>query len=250
MTPRQKRGTLGKPSRRASDGQMFTVLITSFLLFAAISYAIYRWQRSSSTEDAAPVLPPPPPTGGLFGEVSRREEEAFLAAELAANIQAQRTALLARAAAGDKKSLAEAADSGDSDLYTEVLDALTAQANSDQSLLSLVSYIARNGALRVNPGLATKFIENWKHAPDRSGTAKMLHVAALAGDAELYQQAIETAAQFWSGGRIPALSADELRQLVESEYWLLPAECRNSGAGFILKRTMTRIGRELAAATK
>jgi hypothetical protein len=77
----------------------------------------------------------------------------------------------------------------------------------------------------------------------------MLHVAALSGDASLYQQAIETAARFLLAGRVPSLTAAELRQLVESEYWILPAENRSGGAGFALKQRMARLRRELSATT-
>lgn len=228
---------------------MVTVLVTSLLLFAAISYAIYWWQRGSSTTDATRALSPPPRMGGLFSELKPAEEAALLAAEKEANVSAQRKALLLRAAQDERKTLDEAQAITDANLYDEVLDALTEQANSDQSLLSLVSYIARSDHLRVNQKLAVKFIESWKRAPDRSTTAKMLHVAALAGDAAIYRQAIETAFEFQRDGRVPSLSADELRQLVESEYWLLPAESRNSGAGFVLKRTLAHLRRELAATT-
>jgi hypothetical protein len=227
---------------------MVTVLVTSFLLFAAISYAIYWWQRSSSTADAERVLPPPR-AGGLFGQISPAEEAALLAAEEAKRHSAHRARLLARAAEGDKKVLDEARETADTGLYDEALDALTEQADSDQSLLALVSYIARHDGLRVNGKLAAKFIESWKHSPDRNTTAKMLHVAALSGDALLYRQAVETTVQYWRDGRVTALQASELRQLVESEYWLLPAESRNSGAGFTLKQTLARLRRQLAATT-
>lgn len=224
---------------------MVTVLVTSFLLFAAISYAIYWWQRSASIEDASRVLPPSR-MGGLFGEMSKEEEAALLTAEKEANDLAARAALLERAAQGDKEALPDARASGVASVYDEVLDTLTEHANSDPKLLSLVSYIARSGDLSVNRKLAEKFIESWKNSPDRQATAKMLHIAALSGDASVYRQAVEVAADFQRDGRVPSLSADELRQLVESEYWILPAESRNSGAGFVLKQTLARLRRELA----
>lgn len=223
---------------------MVTLLVTSFLLSAAISYAIYRWQRSAPDTDAQRVLPPAR-MSGLFGELSKAEEAALLAAETEAQDTAASAALLERAAQGDKEALQDAQASGVESLYDEVLDTLAEHANSDAKLLSLVSYIARNEGLRVNVKLAVKFTEHWKHSPDRGTTAKMLHVAALSGDAGVYRQAVEVAANFQRAGRVPSLSADELRQLVESEYWLLPAASRNSGAGFVLKQTLARLRRQL-----
>lgn len=227
---------------------MVTVLVTSFLLFAAISYAIHWWQRSSSTADAERILPPSH-ASSLFGEISPAEEAALLAAEQETRRADLRSRLTARAADGDKKTLDEAQATRDASLYDEVLDALTEHARTDAGLLSLVSYIARNDRLRVNAKLAAKFIESWKRSPDRNTTAKMLHVAALSADALVYRQAIETILEYRREGRMPALPASELRQLVESEYWILPAESRNSGAGFTLKQTLARLRRELAATT-
>lgn len=225
---------------------MFTVLVTSFLLFAVISYAIYWWQRSPSNADAGRVLPPSR-MSGLFGEISKTEELALLSAEKEARDASERAALLERAAQGDKRALQDAQTSDKTGLYDAVLDTLVEQADSEPKLLSLVSYIARGEGLRVNQKLAARFIESWKNSPDRSSTAKMLHIAALSGDADVYRQAVEIAASFQHDGRVPSLSADELRQLVESEYWILPAASRNSGAGFVLKQTLARLRRELAA---
>jgi hypothetical protein len=228
---------------------MVTVLVTSFLLFAAISYAIYWWQRSSSSENAERVLQPSR-TVGLFSEISAAEAATLLAAETEARQSQHRSNLLARAAAGDKKALDDARATEDLRLYDEVLDALTEHVGSDRSLLALVSYVARGERLQVNRKLAARFIESWKRSPERGTTAEMLHVAALSGNAQVYSEAVETAIQFWRDGRVQALGRDELRQLVESEYWILPAESRNSGAGFVLKQTLARIRRDLAATTK
>jgi hypothetical protein len=101
--------------------------------------------------------------------------------------------------------------------------------------------------LRVNKFLCQKFIDSWKQNPDRNFTAKMLHVAALCDDAGLYQAAIEAVFQFWREGRMQQISATELRSLIESEFWLLSAGARASGAGFVLKRKLAAITRQLTS---
>jgi hypothetical protein len=229
---------------------MVTVLITSFLLIAAISYAFYRRQRAASEEDADHNLAPPP-FSGLFGEADALDVSARGANDSRQAVTSeQRKALRERAAQGFKEALQEAHASGDAALYEGILDTLVEQADSDKKLLGLVSYVARNEGLHVNRKLAEAFIEAWKSSPDRSATAKMLHVSALADDAALYQRAIETALQFWQDGRISDLSAEEFRTLVESEYWLLSTVVRSSGAGFVLKQRLAGLRRELAAATE
>ena len=223
---------------------MVTLLITSFLLLAGITYAVYLWQRPSSKESAEALLPPPGSVS-LFGddpaEIAPRE-----LADGKIPGEDERRELLSRAEAGEKRALDAAQALGDAALYDEVLNTLTERADSDKSLLALVSYVARSdSSLSVNRRLAERFIESWKGAPDRTTTMKMLHIAAEAGDAGLYQTAIETAYQFWRDRRLTGISADELRQLIEGEFWLLAPEVRNSGAGFLLKRTLARLRKQL-----
>jgi hypothetical protein len=96
---------------------------------------------------------------------------------------------------------------------------------------------------------AREFIETWKASLDRTSTAKMLHLAADADDAETYNNAAELALNAWQEGKLRDLSAAELHNLLNSEYWLLSSQTRSSGAGFILKRTLSRAKRELETST-
>jgi len=228
---------------------MVTLLITSFLLLAGITYALYLWQRPSSKGGAEALLPPPPARGvSLFGD-DASEEPAPREPTDGNSVLEERRALLARAEEGDKSVLEEAVK--DAALYDELLNALVERADSDPKLLALASHISRSDArLRVNRRLAERFIESYKRAPDRATTMKVLHVAALANDAGVYQTAIETVYQFWRDRRLTGISADELRQLAEGEFWLLAPEVRNSGAGFLLKRTLARLRKQLQSGDK
>lgn len=228
---------------------MVTVLITSFLLLAVIAYALYWRQQSSSSRNAQQdhVLPPVPGWSGLFGEeVAAGARQLRSVAESATREEARSKALL-RAAQGEKSVLLEVRDCNDAALYNEVLNTLVEQADSDKKLLALVSYMTREpAALKVNNLLAERFIAAWKNAPDRASTAKMLHIVALADDASLYRKAVETALGFWREARIEGLSAEELRSLCESEYWILSQPERSSGQGFLLKLKLAALRRELA----
>jgi hypothetical protein len=92
---------------------------------------------------------------------------------------------------------------------------------------------------------AAEFIESWQQRPDRISTAKMLHLAAASDDAETYNNAAELALDLWRDGRLADVSAAELQSLLVSEFWLLSSATRSSGAGFVLKRTLSRAKREL-----
>ena len=228
---------------------MVTVLITSFLLLAAISYAIFRQQRASSGESEGHALPPPPHARSLFGEagVDALDESARLK-EAERQASARREALLARAAQNDKSALDDALD--DAALYDAVLDALAERADNYKRLVALVSYIERSERrLRVNVSLAEKFLDAWKASPDTRTTAIALHVAATADNAPVYQRAVETAFTLWQSGQLPNISAEELRALFDGEYWVLSSGVRNSGAGFVLKQKLASLRLQLLKAS-
>lgn len=105
-----------------------------------------------------------------------------------------------------------------------------------------------NDELEARKALAEEFIVAWQVSPDRVSTAKMLHLAALADDAEIFGNAVETALKVWQHGSVPDLSAAELQTLFNSEFWILSSGTRSSGAGFVLKRTLSRAKRDLERA--
>ena len=229
---------------------MVTILITSLFILAFLAIAVYFWQKPASSIEAEALLPPPPGRG-LFIDATpdgQAEEQARAAhSEVTGNAARQSAELLAGAQAGDKSTLLEARSIEDAELYEEALNLLVADADSDPKLLALVSYVASH-ELRVNQNLAEKVMESCKHAPDRSSTSKMLHIAALSDDAAIYQSAIETALELWREKRVSEMSAQELRSILEGEFWILSSNTRSSGAGFLLKSTLRGAHRELEAA--
>ena len=115
----------------------------------------------------------------------------------------------------------------------------------EQNLLQPPPAIPEHDEREAKRAIAREFIETWKAARDRTSTAKMLHLAAEADDAETYNNAAELALNAWQEGELRDVSAAELHNLLNSEYWLLSSQTRSSGAGFILKRTLSRAKREL-----
>jgi len=230
---------------------MNAVLIISVLLLAFTAFALYRWPRQPSNEDTTDYFTPPR-FGGLFSNQAAVSAHESLPRITTDNQTAERRAALqARAAEGDHATLAEAHALGDAAFYREVLDKLAAQAaQNDENLSSLVSHISQNNELRASPKLAVALLEAWQRSPDKRTLAEMLHIAALADDAAIYQQAAEAALQVWRDGRLPQVQVGELYALIENQYWMLASEAKRSGAGFILKRMLVSVRRELAAAAR
>ena len=214
---------------------MVTLLITSVFVFGLIAIAIFFWQKAANTSQ--PIeLPLPPQPAGLFSD--------FKPAELPSPTEDPKKAVIESATKGDKNALAEAHALNDSTFYEEVLNLFIAQIDSEPKLLSLVSHVTRN-ELPVTKALAQRSIDYWKDSPDRNSTAKMLHLAALSDDAETYRLAVELALNSWRSGKLPDISAVELQALINGEFWVLSANTRSSGAGFVLKRTLAIARREL-----
>jgi hypothetical protein len=219
---------------------MVTFLITSVLLLGVFAIAMYFWQKPANQSQTL-ELPPPPESRGLFDHDQGFDQ---LAAPSTIDEEARRKILLERATQGDRTALREAHESAGGAVYNEVLDTLVASTESSPGLLALVSHVTRH-ELPVNGKLAAAVIESWRNSPDRSSTAKMLHIAALSDDPKIYQTAAEAAMKNWRGGGLPDISAPELQAILEGEFWILSSPARRSGAGFVLKRSLAAARREL-----
>jgi len=223
---------------------MVTLLLFALAIFSVIGIGIYYFWQKSTLADAERVLPPAANLRGLFDDPSAgREEEMKIA--IAAR-EAEQSALIARARNGEHSALADANQTKDAALYDRVLSELVKLADSDPKLLALQSYVAKND-LPVNAELATTVVASWQKSPDRNGTSKALHFAALSDDADAYRNAVEQALQFWREGKLPDIAAIELRALFDGEFWILASRTRSAGAGFVLKRTLDSARRELEA---
>jgi len=226
---------------------MVALLFTAIFIIGLLAIPLFFWalRDKGSGEN---LLPPPEPPRGLFSDKDGFES-AVLPPVATDERENQRHALSERAKAGDKSTLVESHGLGDRKFYDEVLDQLTLNADRGPTLLALASYVTRN-ELPVNRKLAEALISSWKHSPGRSSTATMLHLTALADDAELYQSAVEATLEFWRQGLLADVSAAELRALFDGEFWVLSARTRGSGAGFILKRKLASVRRELETAMR
>ena len=223
---------------------MFTFLITAVII-VMIGIAVYFWQKPAAG-NAENILPPQPNARGLFGEdpsAGAAERERL---PIAATGRAEQ--IIAKAKAGDRAALDQAHQTGDAGLYDQVLTEFLQRAGSGAQLLSLTSYVVQN-ELPVNKDLAEAGIKVWSAAPDRSGTARTLHLAALTDDGNIYQATVEQALGLWREQKLLDISAIELRALFDGEFWVLSSRTRSSGAGFVLKRTLKNARRELEGAS-
>jgi hypothetical protein len=229
---------------------MVTLLFTAIFIIGLLAVALYFWQQPPNQtkieafEDAQGTLPPPA-SRGLFNTANDDQ----LTQLNAADATATRDLMRARAVKNEHAVLAEAHKNFEASFYDELLSVMVKQADSDAKLLSVLSYVTRT-ELPVSKDLAQAVIRSWESSPDRGSTARTLHITALADDAKLFQTTVESALNFWRQGLIASVSAAELRALFDGEFWVLSTQTRNSGAGFVLKRTLADARRELETATR
>jgi hypothetical protein len=226
---------------------MVALLFTAIFIIGLLAIPLFFWALRTRVSGEN-LLPPPEPPRGLFSDKDGFESAVLPPAEPDER-ENQLPLLRERAKADDKTTLLEAHALGDRNFYDELLDQLTLNADRGPTLLELASYVTRN-ELPVNRKLAEALINSWKVSPGRSSTATTLHLTALADDAELYQGTVEATLQFWRQGLLTDVSASELRALFDGEFWVLSVRTRGSGAGFILKRKLASVRRELETAMR
>ncbi len=78
--------------------------------------------------------------------------------------------------------------------------------------------------------------QNWRASSNRSNTIEVLYSASQIGHGEVYIEVSENVLKAWRAGKIADLSADDLAQLLESHFWLLPAHERAPGVSFRIQQ--------------
>lgn len=223
---------------------MSPVFLITLLLLVAIAYTIYRKERKYGATAERELYPASPRS--LFpegGEVGRADS----LTPAAASESETRTALLARAARGDLTALAET-QGGNAGIYRDVLAQLLRWSESSPANLnSLAAHVASDEGLRGSVELSRAYSRSWEDAPDAVSTGRALHLAALGDDAAEYGRVIEVALRLLREGRLTATSDAELRRLFDSEFWVMSAEARASGAAFVLKQKLAALRAELAS---
>lgn len=230
---------------------MIVLLIIAFALLVATAYTFHRRQHASSDYRAELESSFMRPRSLFDDKVTYLEESLLLSTQASKEAEERRASLLKRAAAGDLIALVEARRANDPLLYESVLQSLVGWAEqSESNLRSLATLVAHDEDLRGNSALAEAFQKLWRQQPDRANAAQMLHLAALADEAEIFERAVNALLDYWGTGRLNGIKAEELFALIEGEYWVLSSAARRTGAGFVLKQRLATLRGQLAADQK
>ena len=82
-----------------------------------------------------------------------------------------------------------------------------------------------------------EFRQTWRELPDRANTVELLFRASEMESGELYLDTVDELLH----KRPEGLSADELAELIDSHFWLLPQNERTPGAAYTIKRELAAL---------
>lgn len=88
-----------------------------------------------------------------------------------------------------------------------------------------------------------ELLQNWGDSPDRAKTVELLYEASRTASGDVYLDTCESVLTAWRAGRIGDLSSNDLAQLLESHFWLLPESERTPGVSFRLREEIAGLRR-------
>jgi hypothetical protein len=145
---------------------------------------------------------------------------------------------------GDIRSLPESTNlrplfaPSDEELRAESI-AAEQQAESDEAALDLEIERKQLAEFRIRLG-------TWQAAPHTAEIGELLEIARSDGDS--YAVTAETITKEFLNGRVHGVSAVDLAQMLESHFWLLPAEEREPAVSFRLRETIRELRKSGAKA--
>lgn len=221
---------------------LFAIII--FFLFSVIAVALAVSILKKLPKSLPPAETQAQPLIEYKSIFAPDEEElrALEAEETAKTRELFRQEILARAGTLDFNSLIEA-KVFEAEFYDRVLTELALRCD-EENFGALCSFVAQY-KLRTNGELVRRFQSIYKDSPGRNGTIQLLHFAALSESAKIFSDSFEIVIQLSREDGLKDFTLQNLVRLAESEFWLLPAAEKTSGAGFLLKQRLARLRAEV-----
>ena len=107
----------------------------------------------------------------------------------------------------------------------------------EQRMLDERNAEERENERQKNLARFEEFRQTWRESPGRTNTVELLVRAAELGSSETYLETVDELLHKRSG----AFKDDELAQLIESHFWLLPQSERTPGVTFTINRELAAL---------
>lgn len=130
-------------------------------------------------------------------------------------------------------------------LFAPTEDELRASAREEKALAEAKKAEEERRILIEKAEKVTEFASEWRIAPDRKRTIELLFLASGAESARTFSEISENVIKLWRENRIENLTAQDLADLLDSHFRILPQQERTSGALFWLKEEIQKLRREV-----
>jgi len=120
-------------------------------------------------------------------------------------------------------------------LFEPSKDELLAEQNEKERQAALEKQAEADRQKHLVDDEAERDLAGWVASPGRSQTIVLLSNAAKSENEDIYIKACKKVLLVWRTGSVKDLSADDLALLMESHFWLIPADNRTPGASFFIK---------------
>ena len=88
------------------------------------------------------------------------------------------------------------------------------------------------------------FRQTWRESLNRVTTIELLYRASQTESGVAYSETVRIVMEAWRFGKIFDLTADDLAQLLDSHFWLLPTHERTPGVSFRIQQEIADLRRE------
>ena len=130
-------------------------------------------------------------------------------------------------------------------LFQPTEDDLRAAEREEKALAEAKKADEARRILEEKAEKASEFEKEWELAPDRKRTIELLFLASESENAEIFSEISENVIKLWRENRIENLTAQDLADLLDSHFRILPQQERTFGAAFWLKEEIQRLRREV-----
>ncbi len=88
-----------------------------------------------------------------------------------------------------------------------------------------------------------EFRHVWRNNPDRTNTIELLYKASKSENGSIYLEVSEEIVHSWHARTLPELSGHDLAEVLEGQFWLVPAGERTPGVSFRLRKEIEGLRR-------
>jgi hypothetical protein len=126
-------------------------------------------------------------------------------------------------------------------LFEPTDDEIRLQQREDYLRKQADEKASRQEQLKQKAAAVRKELSAWLGAPDKSGAVRVILEASGSESARVYSEIAESVIKVVRENRVPGLGGNELAELLDSHFRLLPQQERNSGELHWLKNEITAL---------